>query len=84
MKAADAYMNELADMVAERVLTALRRAPIVQPRLLGVAEVAIMLGRTEGAVRQLLHRGDLRNASPDGRVQVDVKDLDTWINNNKK
>jgi translation elongation factor EF-Tu-like GTPase len=84
MTAADAFMNELADLVAERVLTALPRQPIIQPRLLNVEDVATMIGRTEDAVRSLLKRGQLKNASPDGRVQVDVKDIEVWITNNKR
>jgi hypothetical protein len=77
-------MNELADLVAERVLTALRRQPIIQPRLLNVEDVATMIGRSEKAVRHLLENGQLKNVSPDGRVQVDVKDIETWITNNKR
>jgi hypothetical protein len=84
MSAAEQAQSELADLVAERVLTALRRQPIIQPRLLNVEDVAILIGRSQGAVRQLLHTGKLKNASPDGRVQVDVKDIETWITNNKK
>jgi hypothetical protein len=76
--------HAFARLVALEVESTLRRAPVVQPRLLGVPEVAIILGRTEGAVRQLLHSGALKNASPDGRVQVDVRDLDPWIDKNKK
>jgi hypothetical protein len=66
------------------VLAALRRAPIVQPRLLSVPDAAIMIGRSEEAVRHLLTRGTLKNASPDGRVQLDVKDIEQWITNNKR
>jgi hypothetical protein len=84
MSAAEQAQSELADLVAERVLTALRRQPIIQPRLLNVEDVAILIGRSQGAVRHLLENGQLKNASPDGRVQVDVKDIETWITNNKR
>jgi hypothetical protein len=84
MTGADMAQRELADMIAERVITALRRNPPVQQRLLNVADVATMLGRSEQAVRALLTAGTLKNASPDGRVQVDIKDIEQWIQNNKR
>jgi hypothetical protein len=67
-----------------RSLAALRRAPIVAQRLLSVDDVAKMLGRSPEAVRALLKTGKLKNASPDGRVQVDIKDIEVWLANNKR
>jgi len=81
---AEAYMDELAKRVAAKVLAELRRAPVVRPLLVGVKEAAQMLGRTERAVRALLLNGSLRNSSPDGRVQIAVKDIERWIQNNQR
>lgn len=82
--AAENYMEELADKVAQRVLAALRSAPVVTQRLYSVSDVATVIGRTEGAVRQMVAGGKLPNSSPDGRVQVDVQDIEVWIANNKR
>ena len=44
----------------------------------------MVLGSSEKAVRHLLTSGVLRNASPDGRVQIDTRDIDTLITNSKR
>jgi hypothetical protein len=80
----EAFMEDLAKRVAERVIQDLRRTPIIAQRLLNVKDVATMLGRTEDAVRSLVTAGHLKNCSPDGRVQIDIRDIETWITNNKR
>jgi hypothetical protein len=39
--------------------------------------------RSEKAVRHLISSGQLKNASPDGRVQIDAQDLGRWTARNK-
>lgn len=52
-------------------------------RLMNVAECAIYLGRSEGAVRSLTWKGRLPVVKIDGRVQIDKKDLDDLIEKSK-
>ena len=78
------FLEELAARVAEKVVHALQTAPVLQPRLLSVPQAAMVLGRSEKAVRHLLVSGRLKNASPDGRVQIDSKDIDILIRNSKR
>jgi hypothetical protein len=84
ISADERFMEELAARVAAKVVDALHAAPVLQPRLLSVPQAAMVLGRTEGAVRQLIVTGKLKNASPDGRVQIDSKDIDILIRNSKR
>jgi hypothetical protein len=69
----DAFMDELAARVAARVVEDLRRAPVIRPRLLSLEDAGIMMGRSVKAMRHLIAKGALKNASPDDRVQVDIK-----------
>jgi hypothetical protein len=80
----EAYLEDLAARVAAKVIAELKRAPVIQPRLLTVEQAAVVLGRSEKAVRHLLTSGHLKNASPDARVQVDTVDIDLLIANSKK
>lgn len=84
MLATEAYLDELATIVASKVLEHLRKDPVVQPRLLSVEQAAIVLGRSPTAVRHLLVSGVLKNSSPDGRVQIDTRDIDILITNSKR
>lgn len=84
MTATEAYMDELATRVADKVEERMRRNPVLQPRLLTVGQAALVLGRSEKAVRHLITSGQLKNASPDARVQIDAKDIDVLITNSKR
>jgi hypothetical protein len=84
MTPTEAFMDELAAKVSERVIADLRRAPIVAQRLMNVKDVATILGRTEDPVRGLVAGGHFKNCSPDARVQIDARDIDLWITNNKR
>jgi hypothetical protein len=44
----------------------------------------MLIGRSEDAVRALVAAWTLKNCSPDGRVQIDAKDIDIFITNNKR
>jgi hypothetical protein len=84
MTATEAYMDELATKIADKLEERLRARPVLQPRLLTVEQAAMVLGRSEKAVRALLLNGTLKNASPDGRVQIDMRDIDVLIANSKR
>jgi excisionase family DNA binding protein len=52
-------------------------------RLVSVREAAEYLGRTEKSVRHLVNRRKLRCIRGDGRVMLDLADLDHWIRMNR-
>jgi excisionase family DNA binding protein len=55
---------------------------LVAQRLLNVKEAARYIGRTEKSVRHLVSRRKLRCVRADGRVMLDLSDLDAWITMN--
>ena len=62
---------------------AMERANIAR-RLLSVREAAQYLGRTEKSIRHLVGRRKLRSVRADGRVMLDLSDLEAWINMNRQ
>ena len=53
-------------------------------RLMGIDEAADYLGRTPKAVRKLIEAGKLPVVRLDGRVQLDMRDLDRTIEGAKE
>ena len=53
-------------------------------RLYTVEEAAMYLGRSEWSVRRLIWNGVLPQVKFDRRVQVDIRDLDRFIEHNKE
>ena len=78
------FMDDLATRTAKKVLAELRANPLPQPRLLSVDEAAVVLGRTPGAVRQLLNSRILKNSSLDARVKIDIRDIEDLIQRSKE
>ena len=62
---------------------AMERANIAR-RLLNVREAAQYLGRTEKSIRHLVGRRKLRSVRADGRVMLDLSDLEAWITMNRQ
>ena len=52
-------------------------------RLLTVKQAAEYIGRSESAMRHLIHNRDIPVVRKGRSVRIDRKDLDTWIENNK-
>jgi Helix-turn-helix domain len=52
-------------------------------RLFNVREAAMCLGRSEWSLRRLIWGGDLPEVRHGRRVQIDVCDLDAFIDRNK-
>lgn len=73
----DAIADAIAVRVAER-MTAQREL-----RLLNVDEVAKAIGRTSGAVRQLISRGEIVAVRSGRRVQIETSQLEAWIERNR-
>ena len=53
-------------------------------RLFSIPEAAIYLGRSVWSIRRLIWNGDLPQVRAGGRVHVDVKDMDAFIDKNKE
>jgi excisionase family DNA binding protein len=79
MAALDQYLDELAQRIERRL--DLHRKPLQSPakRLFTVPEAAEYLGRSENAVKILIHRGKLPVTRIDSKSQVDRKALDKLI-----
>jgi excisionase family DNA binding protein len=74
----------LAEEAAQAATHAKRPQPATAARLLTAAEAGEYIGRTEGAVRQLIFKQDLPVVRTGRCVRIDRKDLDRWIENNKQ
>jgi excisionase family DNA binding protein len=67
----------LTNVEQERL--AAQNNPRTPRRVLSVREAAFYLGRTEKSVRHLVQKRKLRSIRADGRVMLDLFDLDAWI-----
>ena len=77
--------NALAPLVrsiVQQVIAELREDPLdqgVKPRLLSVEGAAQYLSRTPSAIRNMITVGKLKPVRLDGRVYLDVQELDRMI-----
>ncbi len=53
-------------------------------RLFTLLEAATYLGRSVWSVRRLIWNGDLPQVRAGGRVHVDIRDMDEFIDKNKE
>lgn len=53
-------------------------------RLFSIPEAAIYLGRSDWSIRRLIWNGDLPQVRAGGRVHVDIRDMDEFIDKNKE
>ena len=77
---------QLVELITAQVRANLQPTPrqqAAQKRLLNAAESGEYIGRTEQAVRHLIHQRDLPVVRKGRSVRIDRKDLDIWIENNK-
>ena len=58
-------------------------SPRRMKRLYDIQEASCYLGRTEGAVRELIYKGILATVKIDRRVQIDVYDMDRLIDKSR-
>jgi excisionase family DNA binding protein len=56
---------------------------VPQTRLLTAEQAATYIGRTPGALRQLIHRREIPVVRLGRNVRIDVRDLDKMIDDNK-
>jgi excisionase family DNA binding protein len=55
----------------------------LQKRLYNLKKAAIYLGRTVGAVREMLWAGKMPYVRDGKRVLLDIRDMDEWIEKSK-
>lgn len=88
MKKDEDPLSPLVDAIAQRVAALL--APLikndhaVKPRLLTVSQAAVYIGRTEKAVYMMQAKGVFPAVRADSRIMFDLRDLDKWIDVNKR
>jgi hypothetical protein len=78
----DLLIDAFADRVAAKVRAELSQdgaAPSIKPRLLSVEGAARYLSRTPSAVRNMIAVKKLKPVRLDGRVYLDVQELDRVI-----
>ena len=78
----DDILNWLADRIAIRMKA--DRAGGLSQRLLSVDQAAAYLNRTSNSVRHLIATGKLPSVRLDGRVFLDIRDLDGAIDEAKR
>jgi hypothetical protein len=77
----DIPLESILDALAERIAAKLRASVPAQvaPRLLSVAQAGVYLNRSENSIRHLISTDALPAVRLDGRVYLDVHDLDQAI-----
>ena len=77
----DAFANRVAAKLEQRFLSC--RAATAQ-RLLSIEAAAKYIGRSKDAVEHMVSNGKLPTVRGDRRIFIDVRDLDVWIDTNKR
>lgn len=83
----DALIERMAEKVAARLQNGDHGAPVngeVRPRLLTVEQAAVYIGRTKDAIQHMIGNCKLPTVRSDRRVFIDMRDLDAWIEGNKR
>ena len=83
LSAIETAVESLRNEIALETSPASIPASKTPKRLMNVAEGAVYMGRTETAIRQLIYKKFLPVVRIDGRVQIDVRDLDKLIEESK-
>ncbi|KQC08184.1 MAG: hypothetical protein APR62_05235 [Smithella sp. SDB] len=55
----------------------------ITKRLYSIKESAVYLGRTPGAVREMLWAGKMPYVRDGKRILIDINDINEWIDKNK-
>ncbi len=84
MGASDQFIDAIADAVARRLEGKLDQQRGPARRLMTVDEAGDYLGYTPAAVRHMVAKGQLPCVHVGRSVRFDVKDLDRWIDENKR
>jgi excisionase family DNA binding protein len=77
----DAILEDLAERIAAKLRD--HGGSNNGPRLLSLEDAAAYIGRTKPGLDHLIAARKIPTVRADRRVQIDVRDLDEWIENNK-
>jgi len=83
----DTIVDVLAEKLAERLERRLAPAgngAAIRPRLLTVEQAAVYIGRSKEAMQHMVTDGKIPTVRSDRRIFIDVRDLDAWIEENKR
>jgi len=76
-------VQSITAQVRADLQTSTPRQQAAQKRLFEVQEAGEYIGRTESAMRHMIHQRDIPVVRSGRSVRIDRKDLDIWIENNK-
>jgi len=62
----------------------MKKPAFIEKRLYSVDEAAIYLGRSSWSIRRLIWNGNLPQVRAGGRVHVDVRDMEAFIEKHKE
>jgi len=62
----------------------MNKSSLIEKRLYTVDEAALYLGRSTWSVRRLIWNGDLPQVRARGRVHVDLRDMEAFIEKHKE
>lgn len=62
----------------------MKKSALIEKRLYSVDEAATYLGRSSWSIRRLIWNGDLPQVRAGGRVHVDVRDMEAFIEKHKE
>ena len=72
-------LDDLLDDLADRIAQRLQPRSSSPRRLLTLRQVGEMIGRSPGAVGQLVRRGELRSVRSDRRIHVELSEVENWM-----
>jgi excisionase family DNA binding protein len=75
--------EEIADLVAEKVIAVLRKLPAAQPRLLSIRDAATYLACSKRSVETMVAACEIPTVRRGGHPRIDIRDLDAWIEKHK-
>lgn len=81
MSTAADLLDQLAELIAAKVIE--RMSAPTDDAVLNVAEAGRRIGRTAGAVRQLVARGEIAAVRCGRRVQIEARELEAWRERNR-
>jgi excisionase family DNA binding protein len=62
----------------------MKKSPHIEKRLYSIDEAAIYLGRSTWSIRRLIWNGVLPQVRGGGRVHVDIRDMEAFIEKHKE
>ena len=77
-------LDTLLDALADKVAARIQPQPSSRKLLVTLKEAGEMIGRSAGAVNQLVKRGELRAIVCGRRIHLQTKEIEEWIERCKR